>query len=184
MNKIVFSALYFVAGSAASVAAPAVNVLSPVPALPAPLDPIKCDNRPVIMVVSGVIHDRARMAIYAKAIRDSGLYPHLGGYYVNNPSSIATFEGTPPENATTLIVRFPCLAHARSFWYSQIYQEKIIPERLNPVAGTFSVTVYEENALPPYMVGRVTPGKYAGNQAEAIVTGIEKVPAFSGAIKK
>jgi uncharacterized protein (DUF1330 family) len=183
MKSIFFGLSFFLCSPLLVQAQPAPAVPNPV-ATSKPLDPIKCDNRPVIMVVSGVIHDRARMAIYAKAIRDSGLYPHLGGYYVNNPRSIATFEGTPPENATTLIVRFPCLAHARSFWYSKIYQEKIIPERLNPVAGTFSVTVYEENALPPYMVGRVTPGKYAGNQAEAIVTGIEKVPAFSGAIKK
>ncbi len=157
----------------------------PKPVLTAkPLDPFKCDNRPVIMVVSGLIHDRARMAVYAKAIRDSGLYPILGGYYLNNPRSVATFEGTPPENATTLIVRFPCFAHARSFWYAKIYQEKIIPERMNPAAGTFTVTVYEENPVPPYMAGRTEPGKYVGAQAGTIIDGIAKVPAFMEAPKK
>jgi uncharacterized protein (DUF1330 family) len=149
-----------------------------------PLDPLVCDNRPVLMVVSGLIHDRARLAVYAKAIRDSGLYPLLGGYYVNNPRAVATFEGTPPEDASTLIVRFPCFAHARSFWYSKLYQEKIVPQRSNPPAGTFTVTVYEENSLPPYMAGRVESGKYSAPQLETIVSGIEKIPAFTAIQKK
>jgi uncharacterized protein (DUF1330 family) len=160
---------------------------SPVPnpvAISKPLDPFVCDNLPVLMVISGLIHDRVRLAVYAKAIRDSGLYPLLGGYYMNNPRAVATFEGAPPENASTLIVRFPCFAHARSFWYSKLYQEKIVPARSNPPAGTFTVTIYEENGLPPYMIGRVDSGKYSTPQVETIVSGIEKIPTFAIIPKK
>ncbi len=54
-----------------------------------------CDNKPVYMVVAGATHDRARMQAYAKAIADSQLYQKLGGYYVNAPLPLATFEGEP-----------------------------------------------------------------------------------------
>ena len=44
---------------------------------------------------------------------------------VNQPRAVATFEGAPPPNHSTLIVRFPCLANAQAFWYSKEYQERI-----------------------------------------------------------
>lgn len=106
--------------------------------------PEPCDNKPVYMVVAGPTHDRARMGAYAKAIADSGLYQKLGGYYINAPQTLATFEGDPPAGYVALIVRFPCLANARAFWYSKVYQEKIRPLRLNPSAGDYTVTVYPE----------------------------------------
>jgi uncharacterized protein (DUF1330 family) len=106
-----------------------------------------CDNKPVLMVVSGPTHDRARMQAYAKAIADSGLYQKLGGYYLNSPRPLAMFEGSPPAGYTNLIVRFPCFANAEAFWNSREYQEKIRPLRLNPSAGDYIVTVYPE--VPP-----------------------------------
>jgi uncharacterized protein (DUF1330 family) len=108
--------------------------LAPPPPAPAPLpdsnapppsDDI-CDE-PVLMVVSGPTHDRARMMAYGQAIARSQLYQQLGGYYVNLPRAVATFEGTPPEGFTTLIVRFPCLANAQAFWNSRVYQRAPIP---------------------------------------------------------
>lgn len=122
--------------------------------------PAACDDKPVLMVVAGPTHDRARMMAYAKAIADSGLYQKLGGYYVNMPRPVATFEGTPPPNHSTLIVRFPCLANARAFWNSREYQEKIKPLRLNPSAGDYTVTVYLEAPLRPDMVGKVGDAAY------------------------
>lgn len=119
-----------------------------------------CDAKPVYMVVAGPTHDRGRMQAYAKAIADSGLYAKLGGYYVNTPRPLAVFEGAPPPNLSTLIVRFPCLANARAFWNSRTYQETIKPLRLNPSAGDYSVTVYGEAALPPHMAGKVERGAY------------------------
>jgi len=119
-----------------------------------------CDAKPVYMVVSGPTHDRVRMQAYAKAIADSGLYAELGGYYVNAPRPVATFEGAPPPNLSTLIVRFPCLANAKAFWNSKVYQEKIKPLRLDPSAGDYTVTVYPEVPPPPHMAGKVETGRY------------------------
>jgi uncharacterized protein (DUF1330 family) len=126
-----------------------------------PLDPNVCDNKPVVMIVEGKLKDRERLAGYAKAIRDSGLYEKLGGYYINNPRTVAVFEGTPLPERSILLVRFPCYAHARAFWYSKEYQERIVPLRQNPSAGDFTVTVHAENAVPAYLGGRLTPGSYA-----------------------
>ncbi len=124
-----------------------------------------CDNRPVYMVVAGPTRDRARMLAYGKAIADSKLYEQLGGYYVNVPAPLATFEGTLPKGMATLVVRFPCLANAKAFWYSKTYQETIVPLRQNPPAGDYVVTVYAEAALPPYMAGRVGDAAYVTDPA-------------------
>lgn len=138
-------------------------------AAPEALNLSVCDNKPVYMVVAGPTHDRARMQAYAKAIAESGIYAKLGGYYVNAPYPLATFEGTQPANYATLIVRFPCLANARAFWYSKVYQETIKPLRLNPSAGDYTVTVYPEAALAPYMTGKVESGRYSGTFDPATV---------------
>lgn len=109
--------------------------------------PGTCDDKPVLMVVTGQTHDRVRMQAYGKAIADSELYQKLGGYYINAPVPVATFEGDPPKGFTTLIVRFPCLANAQAFWQSKVYQQEIKPLRLYPSAGDYLVAVYPE--VPP-----------------------------------
>lgn len=148
----------------------------PVPAptvvLPPP-DPIVCDNRPVIMVVEGDITDAKRLAGYAEGIRNSGLYQKLGGYYLVNPRPVATFEGSVPPTRSILAVRFPCLAHARAFWNSRTYREKLIPLRTDPSAGDFTVTVHLELPLPDYMKGRVAPASFARNAGS--MAGIDQV---------
>ena len=116
-----------------------------------------CDNKPVLMVVYGPMHDRARMVAYGKAIADSGLYKKLGGYYLNAPRSAAIFEGMP---TSMIIVRFPCLANAKAFWNSKDYQERIKPMRLNPSAGDFTVAVYPEIPVREDMVGKVGDNGY------------------------
>ncbi|OYY90927.1 MAG: hypothetical protein B7Y45_05795 [Sphingomonas sp. 28-66-16] len=140
---------------------------------PAPLpQPAGCDNKPVLMVVSGPTIDRARMIAYAKAIADSGLYQRLGGYYLNAPAALDTFEGAPPKGYTNLIVRFPCLANARAFWHSKTYQETIKPLRLNPSAGDYVVAVYPEAPLRSDMVGKVGDAEYRATFSAA---GIDQV---------
>lgn len=116
-----------------------------------------CDNKPVLMVVYGPLHDRDRMIAYGKAIADSGLYRKLGGYYVNSPRVAAVFEGSP---TSMIIVRFPCLANAKAFWNAKDYQEKIKPMRLNPSAGDFTVAVYPEIPVREDMVGKVGSAAY------------------------
>jgi len=124
-------------------------------AMPAPAPALAPCDKPVYMVVAGPTHDRVRMQAYAKAIFDSGLYQQLGGYYINAPVPVATFEGDVPANQAALIVRFPCLANAKAFWYSKAYQESIKPLRLNPSAGDYTVTVYAEIPLRADMAGKV-----------------------------
>lgn len=119
-----------------------------------------CEGPPVLMVVAGPTHDAARMRAYAEAIAKSGLYQQLGGYYLNVPRSIAVFEGEPAKSHTTLIVRFPCLANAKAFWNSRVYQETIKPLRLGPSAGDYLVTVYPEAPLRADMRGKVAAPTY------------------------
>lgn len=119
-----------------------------------------CDNEPVVMVVNGVTFDRPQMQAYGKAIADNGIYKVLRGYYLNMPLPIAVFEGDVPKNYTTLIVRFPCLAHAKAFWYSDVYQNTIKPMRTETNAGQYTVTVYKEIDIPPYMKGKVAQAPY------------------------
>ena len=124
----------------------AALVSSPAFAAPPPA-PGVCDGKPVIMLIAGDIKDRDRLQAYGAAIRDSGLYDKLGAYYINVPRVLDVFEGTPPPGQSMLMVRFPCRAHARAFWYSREYQEKLKPLRLDPSAGDFTVTLYSE--APP-----------------------------------
>jgi len=119
-----------------------------------------CDNKPVLMIVSGPTLDRTRMIAYAKAIADSGLYQKLGGYYLNGPAPLDVLEGDPPKGYTNLIVRFPCLANARAFWHSRDYQEKIKPMRLNPSAGDYVVAIYPEVPVRADIVGKVGDDAY------------------------
>jgi uncharacterized protein (DUF1330 family) len=130
------------------------------PAAAAAEAPAACAGPPVMMVVAGPTHDAERMRAYGRAIFDSGLYRQLGGYYLNVPRPLAVFEGAPAANHTTLIVRFPCLANARAFWNSRVYQEEIRPLRLDPSAGDYLVTVYAETPVPPQMEGKATNGAY------------------------
>lgn len=151
----------------------AVFAAAPAAAQPAPpAAPAVCDGKPVLMVIRGLIHDRERILKYGAAIRASGLYDRLGAYYINVPRAIATFEGAPPANDSVLIVRFPCLAHARAFWNSKLYQQTIVPLRRDPSAGDFTVTVYPELAPPPAMQGRVAPGAYLAIPDAKVAAGI------------
>lgn len=139
---------------------------------PAPAGPGVCDNKPVLMIVSGPTLDRARMIAYAKAIADSGMYQKLGGYYLNGAAPLDVLEGDPPKGYTNLIVRFPCLANARAFWHSKEYQEKIKPLRLNPSAGDYLVVVYPEVPVRADMAGKVGDSGY---KARFTAEGIEQV---------
>lgn len=129
------------------------------PPPPAPPEPARCDQ-PVYMVVEGRTLDRARMGAYARAIAASEIYQRLGGYYITNPRPIAVFEGEVTSDYVNLTVRFPCLANARAFWNSRVYQETILPLRQNPAAGDYTVTVYAEAPLRADMVGKVEAGRF------------------------
>lgn len=129
------------------------------PAVSPPPPQSTCDQ-PVLMVVTGTTHDRARMVAYAQAIAASELYQRLGGYYINIPAPVADFEGEAEAGHTTLIVRFPCLENAQAFWYSRAYQDEIRPLRLDPSAGEYIVRVYPEAPLREDMAGKVGDARY------------------------
>ena len=174
MRAIRILALAGVVGSTSGWAAPAP------PAASAPtLDRIRCDNRPVVMVVEGVTIDRGRMTAYADAIRQSKLYDSLGGYYLNFSRPVEVFEGNPPAGQSILLVRFPCLAHARAFWFSRAYQDAIKPLRMDPSAGEYTVSVYAERDLPPELAGRVRPGGYSWQPRPDVIAAIPQTPAFN-----
>lgn len=120
-------------------------------------------NEPVLMVVSGTTIDRERMIAYGKAIAESEIYQKLGGYYLNSPRPIAAFEGETDARHSTIIVRFPCLANAEAFWNSRVYQEEILPMRLDPAAGEYVVRVYPEIPVREDMVGKLGDNAYTAD---------------------
>jgi uncharacterized protein (DUF1330 family) len=151
---------------------PATTPLKPLAAPRANAPSASTCDQPVIMVVSGPTHDRVRMLAYGKAIADSGLYKQLGGYYINLAYPQEIFEGEAPKGYGNLIVRFPCMANARAFWNSKVYQEQIKPLRLNPSAGDYVVAVYTEAPLHEDLVGKVGDNSYS---AEFPAEGIPQV---------
>ena len=123
-----------------------------------------CDSKkPVIMLVAGRTLDAERMRDYAIALGSSELYPNARGYYLNIPRPVRVLEGEPDVNDVALMVRFPSECSAVNFWYDDFYQNEIKPLRLNPSAGDYVVTLYNEADLPPYMAGKVAYNAYLGD---------------------
>ena len=121
-----------------------------------------CDSeKPVIMLVAGRTLDAERMRNYAITLGSSDLYPNARGYYLNIPRPVRILEGEPDANDVALMVRFPSECSAVNFWYDDFYQTGIKPMRLNPSAGDYVVTLYNEADLPPYMAGKVGDNAYA-----------------------
>ena len=121
-----------------------------------------CDNeKPVIMLVAGRTLDAGRMRDYAIALQQSDLYPNARGYYLNIPRPVRVLEGEPDADDVALMVRFPSECAAVNFWYDDFYQSEIKPMRLNPSAGDYVVTLYNEADLPSYMAGKVGDNRYA-----------------------
>lgn len=107
----------------------------------------------VYMVISGQTRDRDRMAEYSEALLASGLYPRVGGHYINQPRPYTVLEGTPPADHVTLVVRFPNARALTEFWYSDTYQERILPLRLGPPAASFLVTAHRSHEYAPETSG-------------------------------
>ena len=126
-----------------------------------PIDTNCDDTKPVIMLVAGRTLDAGRMRDYGIALQQSDLYPNARGYYLNNPRPVRILEGKPDVNDVALMVRFPSECSAVNFWYDDFYQTEIKPMRLNPSAGDYVVTLYNEADLPPYMAGKVGDNAYA-----------------------
>ncbi|WP_405234410.1 CpcT/CpeT family chromophore lyase [Lentisalinibacter salinarum] len=112
-------------------------------------DSTEACNKPVRMVVFGEIHDREAFAAYPRAIFASGLYEKVQGYYEAITPALEVFEGDPPPGRGVVISRFPCLEAAREFWYSDTYQNEILP--LREGAADFEVLVLPGLPVPDYI---------------------------------
>ncbi len=175
---MIAAALMMIAAQAAPVAVDsAVTPVRPLVRAPALAPSGSTCDEPVIMVVSGPTLDRTRMIAYGKAIADSGLYRQLGGYYINLAFPETIFEGNAPAGYVNLIVRFPCMANARAFWNSKVYQEQIKPLRLNPSAGDYIVAVYPEAPLRADLVGKVGDDAYSAEFGAAGIAQVAAAPA-------
>jgi uncharacterized protein (DUF1330 family) len=104
------------------------------------------NNSPVYMLVIGRVIDREKMQVYAKGLKDHLLYEDHEGYYTAAGSPVEMFEGDWPENQGAILARFPSREHARRFWYSDAYQNKVKP--LREGAGAFTVAVFDELPAP------------------------------------
>lgn len=104
--------------------------------------------KPVRMLVYGEVSDAEKMRSYREALLSSGLYPELNGYYEALTPALDVFEGEPPSSRRVVIVRFPCLEAAQTFWSSDKYQS-IRP--LREGAAEFEVLVLPAPPLPDYV---------------------------------
>jgi uncharacterized protein (DUF1330 family) len=103
--------------------------------------PSSCD-KPAYLVVIATITDPIKSRDYVTALKASGLYPALGGFYVTAGKSPQVLEGAMFDKSPIVVAKFPCVAAAQRFWYSDVYQQKILP--LREGAGTFEVAIFEE----------------------------------------
>lgn len=114
----------------------------------APMDlpkmPANCD-KPAYLVVIASVTDPVKSRQYVTALQASGLYPALGGFYITAGKSPQVLEGSMFEKSPIVVAKFPCRQAAHDFWYSDIYQKKILP--LREGAGTFEVAIFERR--PP-----------------------------------
>ncbi|MCC5861770.1 MAG: DUF1330 domain-containing protein [Gammaproteobacteria bacterium] len=150
------SLLVAVAAGPACAAPPEGADLTSAAAVDTGIPETACDEA-VLMVVTGTISDPARMRSYGQAIQAAEIYPATSGYYLHIGQPIDIFEGDYPQGAFTVIAQFPCLEHARAFWYSEAYQA-IIP--LREGAADVLVRVYRKLEAPAFMRGRLEEARY------------------------
>jgi uncharacterized protein (DUF1330 family) len=99
-------------------------------------------NRPAYLVVVATISDPIKSRVYVDALRASGLYPALEGFYITFGQSPLVLEGSMFKERPIVIAKFPCSEAAQRFWYSDMYQKSILP--LRDGAGVFDVAIFEE----------------------------------------
>ncbi len=106
-------------------------------------------REPVLMLVMGALSPQGfrkpegAPRSYGEALRESGLYPRLEGFYLLAGRPLEVFEGDWTERDMALVAEFPCLEAARAFYWSKAYQE-IIPLRAG--AGDFFLGVWRKRS--------------------------------------
>ncbi len=124
---------------------------------PARAADIAACNEPVLMLVMGSLSElgfakpEGAPMSYGEALRASGLYERLDGFYLLAGRPLEVFEGDWTQRDMALVAEFPCLEAARAFYWSKAYQEII---SLRAGAGDFFLGVWrrrgrEEMGRPP-----------------------------------
>jgi len=103
------------------------------------------ESKPALMIVEGDNEKPEQYERYTKALLASGIYEKLGAYYVTVGGPKEVFEGEWAEQKFMAVVRFPCLARAQQFWYSDTYKAL---KPLRAGAGDVRSLLFEEFAVP------------------------------------
>jgi uncharacterized protein (DUF1330 family) len=105
-----------------------------------PADDPDQPQKPAYLLVSALVADPVRMAAYAKALTESGLYARHGGHYLFLGKAARPLEDWP-EGTSIVCARFPSRAAAEAFWFDAQYQDDVKPLRAG--AGAVHVAIFE-----------------------------------------
>ena len=97
-------------------------------------------EKPAYLLVTARVTDGARMAAYARALAESGLYARHGGHYLFIGKAARPLEDWP-EGASVVCAHFPSRAAAEAFWFDAQDQDEVKPLRAG--AGEFHVAIFE-----------------------------------------
>jgi len=98
-------------------------------------------NRPAYLIVLMEDLDREKTGEYARALRETGVVRAHGGEYLAYGNPDRVLEGDWPQERSFVIEQYPCLAAIEQFWYSDTYQQQVLPKREG--AGRFTVIAAE-----------------------------------------
>ena len=97
-------------------------------------------QKPAYLLVTAQVSDGARMAAYARALAESGLYARHGGHYLFLGKAARPLEDWP-EGTSIVCAQFPSRAAAEAFWFDAQYQDEVKPLRAG--AGDFHIAIFE-----------------------------------------
>ena len=97
-------------------------------------------SRPAYLLVTARVTDGARMAAYARALAESGLYARHGGHYLFVGKAAKPLEDWP-AGTSVVCAHFPSRAAAEAFWADARYQHEVKP--LRDGAGDFHVAIFD-----------------------------------------
>lgn len=92
------------------------------------------------LLLTARVTDRAKMAIYARALAESGLLAAHGGVVAIDGQPANRLEGWP-DGVGAVLITFPSRTAAESFWFSAKYQDELKPLRRG--AGTVQAAIFE-----------------------------------------
>ncbi|QYE35218.1 MULTISPECIES: DUF1330 domain-containing protein [Sphingosinicellaceae] len=96
--------------------------------------------RPATLLLTARVSDARKMAAYAKALAESGLYAAHGGVVTVDGQPANRLEGWP-DGVGAVMINFPSRTAAESFWFSAKYQEELKPLRRG--AATMQAAIFE-----------------------------------------